>query len=100
MEAAHCLRTIWPEGPLDPVPDGGCHCSAGGNLYGMGYNTLGQLGAGNQTSFSVPTLLGVGILGEGMVIAVEAGAFDTVVVMGMHPTPNVVNVYGLIFLDS
>ena len=50
----------------------------------MGYNTLGQLGAGNASNFSVPTLLGAGILTEGMVIAVGAGAFETVVVLGMR----------------
>ena len=49
----------------------------------MGDNTLGQLGAGNQTNFSVPTLLGAGILTEGMVITIGAGAFDTVLVQGM-----------------
>ena len=63
--------------------NGSCCCCAGGNLYGMGSNALGQLGTGTAANLSVPTLLGVGILAEGKVLAIGAGAFDTVVVQGM-----------------
>ena len=55
----------------------------------MGSNALGQLGAGSAANFTVPTLLGAGDLAEGMVIAIGAGAFDTVVVQGVqHACPS------------
>ena len=69
--------------PLALVPHCLCWHLSGGNLYTLGNNNEGQLGTGDYTNHSSPTLVGVDTWVSGTVTDVAAGQYFTVVVAGV-----------------
>ena len=69
--------------PLSPYPTAPLTGISGGNLYTMGGNLEGQLGTGDYTNRSSPTLVGTDIWVSGTVSTVAAGQHFTIVVAGV-----------------